>query len=640
MSTSHLTVATALFPMMPDRIVRNEFINCMETITKRYFSNNRTLLLLFDNDMGDVVNVLTKTYNETVLKIKVTSLKTFLNERLMYQDIYEQKDIDYVLLFRNYYYLQGSIKIAGRRFRPNSKFIVLLGIHYNINVIVHNVFEMMLHLDIFNVIAITVPPVMFSSETKQHRVVEVWPIYTYFPFSTTHCRSVSNLIIQDVWLEGNFNSATDLFPDKLKNLHGCTLALCTDDYPPYVMLQKNPEGTYHLTGNIANLIKIYAKYLNSTLRTNAPFNTSADQSSNRMLRNGSFGGLLGQVLSKKYEAYVIGAQANWFHLSYFDLIPSKDFIRTVWVVGEPTFYPEWMNLFFPFEELPWIMIAVIFLVISVCTQFFKQFVPSQKTSHVAFQFSFMYNLSILLGISVTQPSGNSRIQFIFLLWVLGSIVLNTCYQSSLFSFLTHPKKYPYIETMEDLVHSELSFGGYRHIRTLFEDFDSPIMRTLYQKFQIIDRVPFRKDLNKLKFAFVFDQTSTEYGAYFGLPLDKHGKPYVYTVPETIVYFPKMFFLRRGSPFTDLLSFVVDSCEESGLLRKWKRDIFIHKTLIVKKLYDVEDENSAIVFGLNKLTGAFALLLFGLGIGFTFFLFEIVKNRCRFLLKAKKYEITL
>ena len=65
------------------------------------------------------------------------------------------------------------------------------------------------------------------------------------------------------------------------------------------------------------------------------------------------------------------------------------------------------------------------------------------------------SLQIALGITVKRIPKNSKLRFIFLIWVIHQIHINTAYTSSMVSILTNPGMEKPIETIQDLIKSGL-----------------------------------------------------------------------------------------------------------------------------------------------------------------------------------------
>lgn len=175
---------------------------------------------------------------------------------------------------------------------------------------------------------------------------------------------------------------------------------------------------------------------------------------------------MGELKFGKLEAAFADLSAELYCYENFDPILSDQYRHFVWIVQEPSLYPVWMNVFFPVQQECWILTVVFYIFVVVSVRLMKILVL--QNSSPMYEQSLLYNFSVLLSWSVYQPPRTNLTRIIFLIWVLGSFIINNSYEASLFVFMTHPSKYPSINTMEDLVKSSLSLRGYisRNVVTL------------------------------------------------------------------------------------------------------------------------------------------------------------------------------
>lgn len=67
-------------------------------------------------------------------------------------------------------------------------------------------------------------------------------VFTFFPYTADHCNN-ARPVLWDYFIDGHFTKNKPIFASKFANFHGCPLTLATYNVPPYVMLNRFPNGT-------------------------------------------------------------------------------------------------------------------------------------------------------------------------------------------------------------------------------------------------------------------------------------------------------------------------------------------------------------------------------------------------------------
>lgn len=68
------------------------------------------------------------------------------------------------------------------------------------------------------------------------------PVFTFFPYTEDYCNDVRP-VLWDYFIDGHFTKNKPIFASKFENFHGCPLTLATYNVPPYVILNRFPNGT-------------------------------------------------------------------------------------------------------------------------------------------------------------------------------------------------------------------------------------------------------------------------------------------------------------------------------------------------------------------------------------------------------------
>lgn len=88
-------------------------------------------------------------------------------------------------------------------------------------------------------------------------------MYTYFPYSTMQCEQAIPIVINQ-YVDGTFLNPVE-FPDKFGNMHGCRIFAAPFEFRPYVILEKNQNGSSELHGIDISVVKTIASMLNFTV---------------------------------------------------------------------------------------------------------------------------------------------------------------------------------------------------------------------------------------------------------------------------------------------------------------------------------------------------------------------------------------
>lgn len=88
-------------------------------------------------------------------------------------------------------------------------------------------------------------------------------LYTYFPYTATHCGSVEP-IVHDYFENGTFALNASIFPNKMENLFECPLIVSTYNFPPLVILKEQSNGTFYIDGIEGTVLRVIANRLNFT----------------------------------------------------------------------------------------------------------------------------------------------------------------------------------------------------------------------------------------------------------------------------------------------------------------------------------------------------------------------------------------
>jgi Ligand-gated ion channel. len=223
---------------------------------------------------------------------------------------------------------------------------------------------------------------------------------------------------------------------------------------------------------------------------------------------------------------------------------------------------------------------------------------------------------------------HSTIERIFMvIWVLFGIIMTSAFQGSLTSYLSVPKYLKDINTLKEVVESNIWLFIYGTDNTVsFLDQDDESMARLRRKliitpnlFEAFDKITKQDDVG-----FVMN----EYGAKFMLSsreFTKEGYPILHGVKQSLLTNYNAYEIPRHSPYLDTFNLVIRRLTESGFQRKWYRDTN-HQHSLNGNFTDSFFLNNARAspLTLKHMQTSFYILMFGLFISFVAFLTEVCR----------------
>ena len=455
-------------------------------------------------------------------------------------------------------------------------------------------------------------------------------IHTWFPFTEDHCRGPADrTVILDqcvVNSECQFVQNTKLFPDKMSNFHGCVLRASTFEHEPFtISTTKNGSNTTRywkgveisVLQTIASQLNFTVEYLPETHRK--VHNTSSlydDVSKNES--DVSFAGA-------PYTIHAIGQRDHT--TGYFQ--------ETVQWFGPPRKpIPHWKSLVILFKPLMWLLVLIVYLIASVIFWSLANVHRSVK-EHVSYKnpvVCFLQTFSIVLGEAVFVRPYSWYLRLFFVVWVYYCLLINTAYQSSLISVLTHPRFEPPVDTLEELLDSQMPYGYVAPVKPWCNKAVGPTNRQILaggkQCLTLDDCL--KRIISTQDFAVCTGGLHTLY-----LSRKKKysfsGEPKFVPFKDIMVsYLPSMFF-RSGSPLLESFNGVIHRMLAAGMVDHFWEDIKVkdigHKEGEDEDEDGVEDDDEggsdAVVLTLDHLQGAFSLLILGLAFGLIVFIIELL-----------------
>ncbi|PSN48952.1 Ionotropic receptor 572 [Blattella germanica] len=520
--------------------------------------------------------------------------------------------------------------ISRNMWNPRAKFIVLVSTSINTTVnrsTVDNVFisDIMTQLFSQNVVnAILVVPIVSSDPEKVYNLRDI-EIHSWFPFTEDHCRgSVKSTVILNTWDKTvqKFNKNTNLFPDKLLDLHGCVVKASTFPYSPHVFSNNagNESGvTDYKDGLEIRIFHLLSEAMNFKVhylpapKTVLPWYDVRDH-----VKNG---------FSDLCFAGFIHVQE---HLGIYDSTTSHTTDTLKFFRPLPQETPHWKSLIIIFPSLLWLYILIAYFIGSFIFWVLANIQKSIKEhfTYTNWMLCFMQTFSVILGEAVAVRPATWYLRVLFLFWVFYCLVINTAFQSALIDVLTNPRLEAIVTSLDELLKSKLKFGFLIGTDYFYKMNDDPVSKYLV-KHQVncevfdkcVRRMISKKDLvlcgGELNMVYL---SKTSYS--------KLGEPQFHPFQETVITSHLTFVLRLGSIFLERFDKLLFRMIEGGFVVKIWDDIKMTNL-------ELEEEDSREFDGhshhhqgpksldLDHLQAAFSLAIIGLLAGIAAFLLELM-----------------
>lgn len=422
-------------------------------------------------------------------------------------------------------------------------------------------------------------------------------VFSYDPYLTNNCGSV-NIV------EINVKENKLLGETEMKNLHGCILNVSVVDMPPMVIFNENANktGTFHLEGTEASVVQEISKKLNFKAR----FSTASDKAAWGQIFPFPLG-TIGEVFLKKSH-FGIGLLATSLErYIYLDMtVPVSPFQECVTLAvpsGSAKKQAAWIEIYVnKFSPTLWCAILIAFILSTLLYWIVAKVFESPSYLDVS-----IYMFSAFLNVPL-KPPPQTPLKSFFMMWVWYSLVVSISYQSLIGSKLTVPYRPREIETMHDLLESNLRCTGLFNTFKLVVNKPEGDLKKLASRFEVTDydmkeavhRIVFDKDI-----AYMRDSTSFKYF----LMKNPYAKGRIYFLKECISEYYPIMILQKNSPLTKITNQVILRLFESGILLNWRRryipgNVYIPPSIIQLTLQHMLSPFTALLCGLFVSTIVF------------------------------------
>lgn len=88
-------------------------------------------------------------------------------------------------------------------------------------------------------------------------------IYTYFPFTQSHCEQVIPVDV-NFFINNSLTNNSQIFADKLENMHKCEIIVSLAQFQPFTIVKWKPNGDYLIDGIDGHILGVISDMMNFT----------------------------------------------------------------------------------------------------------------------------------------------------------------------------------------------------------------------------------------------------------------------------------------------------------------------------------------------------------------------------------------
>ena len=467
--------------------------------------------------------------------------------------------------------------------------------------------------------------------TTKTTAADRFNLYTWFPYKFGGCGEVQDVILLDEWVfenNGRFSENSHLYPTKVpKNFMGCPIKLATLGINPFVIMTENytqNDGStvYKLTGLSVDIVKLVCEEMNLTAIFLAPSLSLELDSTAKQISDLEDG--LSDVLAGPIPLLPI------FVTSSFDATITYMHVNVKMYVPCPNAIPGTEKVLETFSLSVWLTTGLVLLLTTVVFWFAGnvpyRFVCNDAHTYQSLSQCFHNAWAVFVGVPVPQQPTTSRIRVFFFLYVCFCFAFSTVFQAFFVSYLVQPKYEKQLETLDELLDSDVVYGSHPFV-TYFQD---TVSYPEYVKFfehkklkedcsdirKCVERMITQRDLASavppMFASYVVREMGTVAVGKFSCSLDV----VLVSTGSTILF-------KKGNPLLGRFNTLMRRYLEAGLLERLWTELQHRASLRGGSRFREANGDVVFAFSVSHLMPAFAVILVGAVLSSMLFIAELI-----------------
>lgn len=401
-------------------------------------------------------------------------------------------------------------------------------------------------------------------------------LYTYNPYDNYAC----GFYYDNVAHYGQCSQANnDLYPNKLvTELRNCSFRALLTHRPPYSIDPTKINYEKTLLGIEEYIITLLSELQHFTVTFNYSYN---GELYSRVAPNMTALGPIARLQNKEFDVVfgglqIVTSRAEGFSYLYGYYDYANDLLI---MVKKASLVPSWKYIYLEFQPEVWVLLLIALIVYSILI--IIQVKSKDKTKVVL---RLLENLVLHGRESRTNHSAVS-VKCLLSTWVISTYLINTFYQSSLFSLTIRP-------SYEYQISNEVDFFKYNVqpciptvIRNFIGDEMDPNRAEVYSRIEgchnSTESLHTIISLNENYYTLVPRTTYLLIEADY---INKWGESLIHSFEKPFMKYLYGYFFQKGFPITQSLKVDALRIRESGLPDKICNDHYHQQRLINKRRY--------------------------------------------------------
>ncbi|XP_042235580.1 ionotropic receptor 21a-like [Homarus americanus] len=373
------------------------------------------------------------------------------------------------------------------------------------------------------------------------------------------------------WRGNSFTSQVELFPDKVSDLRGAVLKVCTFVWEPNVFYYRAKNGSLlYRYGIDIQITRLLARSLNFSIEFVEP---PPGEMWGEAQTNGYFSGLIGKVKRDEVDIGVADLYLVISRNNIVDMTSPYDSEMKCFLVLEAPPLPRWQALVFPLNPWTWLASFLSLLLSGPLLWVFAS-VSNRCGGEVnilqhltpAWQYAFGLHFR---QAQASVPRSTSTQVVVTALW-LYTIILTIVYSSNLTAFLLVRKQPPPMDTIIDLYHSGLELATigvfFKNAMAISSD---PYLRALTKMFVSYDDV--EDILARVVAGEAVYLSNGRYIQFVTTTRFTKAGTRVRVMKECFSTFYNAVALQRYSPLTPKFNQIIGWISQNGLVHHYLRE---------------------------------------------------------------------
>jgi hypothetical protein len=654
MKKLHKLVLTVMTNCIVITVTGNELLTaeqhhmalCVEKIAQQYFTSGRSLLVsmpryirgntrrpLFHfpyKDDFDLVNVVLHNLNEnTCCPVQLFSAETNLDtaSEINYSYIIfiwpQEQDDDITDSLRSQLDMLRHSEI--NQWNPRGRFLVVVTDHDSDS---HPSLPLQIYEIMWKEYTVIDNVILISNPSNKN----VLDLYSGFPYETGNCEQIGEVSLVDQWIfedTGKFYNKQNLFPHKLqKDFKNCVIRIATIGINPFVILIENHTKTdggevYDVRGFSVEYILISINKMNMKAVFLPP---SIDLSIDAAIKEA------GSILSRESDILVgVIPMSAAIVTSYSELSIPYIYDAVKWFLPCPKPNARVQKIMTMYNASVWLTMMLVIIVTAAMfwcsTKRPRRLDTKESKALKTISNCICISWAIFVGISVPEMPKTWKLRIFFLIYVWYCFAMSTVFQAFFVSYLVEPGYEKKIETIEELLDSNIMYGYNAAMEMGMTTTDY----TDHLKFPDSRRTDCSNTKNCIHrmmsdgdVAIIIDPMYVKYVANEFESEDQ--TKYLCTLRENVVDGAVVAILPKGSPLLNQFNKYIRRIMEGGLVERYLAELNLEARLRSKLKTDVDGSNMYFVFSLSHIAPAFTVLGFGFICGFVLCLAECFHKR--------------